>query len=374
MAKDLYETLGVGKDAGADEIKSAYRKLAKQYHPDMNKGDDAAAQKFKEVNEAYQVLSDDQKRKQYDMFGSTDNMGGQGGGGFSGFGGFGDQGFEGFGGFGDIFENIFGGGMRSRPANGPQKGQDIRVNMKITFEEAAFGVKKDIALNRNEKCEECGGTGAKKGAGRKTCPTCNGSGQVRTQQQSMFGSFVNVQTCETCGGEGTIVEEPCEKCKGSGSSMQQRNISINIPAGIDDGQIITMRGEGNAGKRGGPNGDLRIYITVKPHKLFERMGNDLYLDLGVSIVQATLGDEVQVPTLEGKVKYKIPEGTQPGTVFRLKGKGVKVLNSNRTGDLYIRANVEVPKRLNDKQKKALKDFAAQAKLGKNEFKKPKSTF
>jgi molecular chaperone DnaJ len=200
LAKDLYETLGVKKDASADEIKSAYRKLAKKYHPDMNKGDDEAAQKFKEINEAYQVLSDDQKRKQYDTFGSAD--GAPGGGGFSGYGGFGDQGFEGFGGFGDIFENIFGGGMRNKASTGPQKGQDIRVNMKITFEEAAFGVKKDISLNRSEKCPECEGSGAKKGTGRKKCPVCNGTGQERTQQQTMFGSFVNVQTCSTCGGVG----------------------------------------------------------------------------------------------------------------------------------------------------------------------------
>lgn len=367
MAKDLYETLGVEKSASAEEIKSAYRKLAKQYHPDMNKGDDGAAQKFKEINEAYQVLSDDQKRQQYDTFGSAD---GPGQGGFGG--GYGGQGFEGFGGFGDIFENIFGGGMRSRPA-GPQKGPDIRVNMKITFEEAAFGVKKEIALNRTEACGECGGTGAKDGK-KHTCPTCNGSGQERVSQQSIFGNFVNVQTCSTCGGEGSIADQPCSACKGAGTNTKQRNIAVNIPAGIDNGQVITMRGEGNAGRRGGPAGDLQIYISVKPDKLFERMGYDLYLDLSINMVQAALGEEIEVPTLDGKVRYKIPEGTQPGTVFRLKGKGIKNLNSTRMGDLYVRANVEIPKRINDKQKKLLQEFAAKAKMTQNEFSKPKDAF
>lgn len=372
MAKDFYETLGVEKSAGADEIKSAYRKLAKKYHPDMNKGDDTAAQKFKEVNEAYQVLSDDKKRQQYDTFGNAD-MNGQGG--FQGYGGFDGQGFEGFGGFSDIFENIFGGGgMRSRASTGPQKGQDIKVSMKITFEEAAFGAKKEIALNRTEKCEECGGTGAEKGSERRTCPTCNGTGQERVQQQTMFGNFVNVQTCATCRGEGTIVDKPCAKCGGSGSVSRQKTIAVNIPAGIDSGQVMTMRGEGNAGKRGGGPGDLRIYITVKPHKLFERVGSDLYIDLKINMIQAALGDEIEVPTLDGKVKYKVPEGTQPSTVFRLKGKGVKHLNSNRTGDLYVRANIDIPKRVNDKQKKLLKEFADKAKLTKNEFSKPKDSF
>lgn len=369
MAKDLYETLGVSKSASADEIKSAYRKLAKQYHPDMNKGDDGAAHKFKEINEAYQVLSDDKKRQQYDTFGNTDGMGAGASGGYGGFNG---QGFEGFGGFSDIFENIFGGGMRSRPA-GPQKGQDIRVNMKITFEEAAFGVKKEISLSRTEQCKDCNGTGAK-GANRHTCPACGGSGQERVTQQSMFGNFVNVQTCSTCGGEGSIADEVCATCKGGGSTSHQRTITINIPAGIDNGQVITMRGEGNAGKRGGPAGDLQIYMSVRPHKLFERLGYDLYLDLTVNMVQAAMGDEIEVPTLDGKVRYKVTEGTQPGTIFRMKGKGIQHLNSSRMGDLYVRTNVEIPKRMNEKQKKILREFADKAKLTKNEFKKPKDAF
>ncbi len=368
MAKDFYETLGVERNASAEEIKSAYRKLAKKYHPDLNEGDEAAAMQFKEINEAYQVLSDDQKRHQYDTYGSAD-FNGQGG--FSGFGG---QGFEGFGGFSDIFENIFSGGMRSRTATGPQKGQDIRVNMRISFEEAAFGVKREVTVSRTEKCGDCNGTGAEKGTERHTCSACNGTGQERVAQQTMFGNFVNVQPCRTCGGEGTVIDKPCASCNGRGTVLKQRTIAINIPAGIDNGQTITMRGEGNAGKRGGPAGDLQIYITVKPHKLFERLGYDLYIDLCINMAQAALGDEIEVPTLDGKVRYQIPEGAQPGTVFRLKGKGIQYLNSGRMGDLYVRTSVEIPKKLNEKQKKLLRDFADKAKLGKNEFSKPKDAF
>ncbi len=368
MAKDFYETLGVEKSASAEEVKSAYRKMAKQYHPDLNKGNDEAAHKFKEVNEAYQVLSDDQKRQQYDTFGHENytNGGGGGGGGYSGGGGF-----SGFGGFSDIFENIFSGGMRGHSHNGPRKGQDLRVQLRITFEEAAFGVKKDITLNRTESCDVCEGTGAKAGTQRRTCPTCHGTGQEQVQQNTMFGSFVNVQTCRTCGGEGSMADSPCDNCKGKGTVTKQRTISINVPSGIDDDQVLSMRGEGNAGKKGGPPGDLQIHVSVKPHKIFLRQGYDLYLDLTVSIVQATLGDEIEVPTLDGKVRYKLSEGTQPGMVFRLKGKGIKHLSGNRTGDLYVRTKVEVPKRLNEKQKKILRDFGDKIKSPKNEFTKPK---
>lgn len=368
MAKDFYETLGVKKDASADEIKSAYRKLAKQYHPDMNKDDDSTAQKFKEVNEAYQVLSDDKKRQQYDQFGTAD-FNGQG---YSG----GAGGFDGFGGFdfGDIFD-FFGGGTRqARQNTGPQKGQDIKVNVRISFEQAAFGVEQEITVNRTENCEACEGTGAKKGTERKTCPTCGGSGQQRVQQQTVFGSFASVQTCQTCGGEGSIVETPCEECRGRGTVTKQRTIKVNIPAGIDSGQVLTMRGEGSSGRRGGPAGDLRIYITVKPHKLFERLGYDLYVDTNISMVQAAIGDEIEVPTLDGKARYKIAEGTQPGTVFRLKGKGIQHLNSTKFGDLYVRAKVEIPKKLSEKQKEILKEFARKAKPVKNEYSKPKDTF
>ncbi len=362
--KDYYETLGVGKDASGDEIKSAYRKLAKQYHPDLNKGDEDAAHKFKEVNEAYQVLSDDTKRQQYDTYGNADFDGGFGGG----------QGFSGFGGFGDIFDNIFGGGMRAQNPNAPQKGADIRVNVRLEFEDAAFGKKQEITINRTEKCDECDGEGTAKGSSKKTCPTCNGTGQQRVQQQTMFGTFANVTTCRTCGGEGKIIEKPCEKCKGKGNISVQRTLNVNIPAGINSEQIITMRGEGNAGRNGGPSGDIMFYITVKPHKMFERHNYDLYLDMKISMLQAVVGATIEVPTLDETVRYKIPEGTQPATVFRLKGKGIKHVNANRYGDLYIRANVEIPKKLTEKQKRILKDFEEKSKESKNEFYKPKELF
>lgn len=377
MAKDYYETLGVDKNASADEIKSAYRKLAKKYHPDVNSGNDEAAQKFKEVNEAYQVLSDDQKRKQYDTFGSADagagGFSGFGGGtgGFSGFGGFDSTGFEGFSGFSDIFENIFGGGMRSRPSNGPQRGSNIRVRMKLTFDEAAFGTSKEIKITRKEECTACKGTGGKDGSERRTCPTCGGTGEERVQQNTVFGNMINVQTCHQCHGEGTVVDNPCDKCNGTGTITKTQTLSVKIPAGIDNGQVLTVRGEGNVGKRGGPAGDLLVEISIKPHKLFERVGSDLLLDLKINMVDAAIGEEVEVPTLKEKVRLKIPEGTQSGTVFKLKGQGIQHLNSSRMGDLFVKVNVEIPKRVNEKQKKLLNEFASKAKLVKNEFSKPK---
>lgn len=370
MAKDFYEVLGVDKGATSDQIKSAYRKLAKKYHPDLNKDNEEAAQKFKEVNEAYQVLGDDQKRQQYDTYGSA-AFDGSAGGGFNGGGGFG-----GFDGFGDIFDSFFGGGGRAQRAyNGPQKGANMRINLKIDFEEAAFGCKKEIQLTRHETCDECGGSGAEKGTQRKTCPRCNGTGQIKTQQNTILGSFMNVQTCPQCGGEGTVVEKPCPKCRGKGSVPKTRKLAINIPAGIDDGQVLTMRGEGECGKKGGAYGDLLIYITVKPHKLFEREGYDLYMDMTISMMQAALGDEVEIPTLDGKkVRYKIEEGTQPGTVFRLKGKGIKNLNREKYGDLYVRAKVEIPKKLSEKQRKALRECEKEFKKEKNIFTKIKDVF
>lgn len=366
MAKDYYEALGVEKNATPEQIKSAYRKLAKQHHPDLNEGNEKAAQKFKEINEAYQILSDEKKRAQYDQFGSAA---------FDGSGGFqGSAGFEGFDGFSDIFESFFGGGTsRQRSYNGPQRGADLRVNMRIEFEEAAFGCKKEIQLARHETCSECSGSGAAKGTGRKTCTQCNGAGQVRTQQQTMFGSFMNVSTCPRCGGEGSIVEEPCTKCKGAGKTPATRKLSVNIPAGIDDGQVLTMRGEGEAGKRSGGYGDLLIYINVKPHRLYTRRGTDLYVDMSATMGQAALGAEVEIPTLDGKpVRYKIPEGTQPGTVIRLKGKGIKFLNRDRTGDLYIRVNVDIPRRLSEKQRRALSEFEQEIRGEKNVFSKSKT--
>lgn len=354
--RDYYEVLGVEKTASEDEIKSAYRKLAKKYHPDLNPGNAEAEAKFKEVNEAYGVLSDADKRAKYDQYGTADPQAGFGGGGFSGgFGGFGSGGFSG--GFEDIFENIFGGFTGSRHSNNaPEQGRDLRVDMELTFEEAAFGAKKEINLTREESCDECGGSGAAKGTTAEVCQACHGSGQVRTTQNTVFGSFSSTQQCTACHGTGRIIRTPCKKCGGKGRIRRARRISINVPAGIDNGQAITLRGEGEQGKRGGAAGDLYVYFSVKPHKLFKRRGNDIYLEVAVSFANAALGAEITVPTLEDSIKYKIPEGTQPGTVFRIRGKGIKRLGGNDRGDMYITVGVEVPRRLSSKQKELLRAF------------------
>lgn len=354
--RDYYEVLGVAKTASEDEIKSAYRKLAKKYHPDLNPGNAEAEAKFKEVNEAYGVLSDADKRAKYDQYGTADPQAGFGGGGFSGgFGGFGSGGFSG--GFEDIFENIFGGFTGSRRSNNaPEQGRDLRVDMELTFEEAAFGAKKEINLTREESCDECGGSEAAKGTTAEVCQACHGSGQVRTTQNTVFGSFSSTQQCTACHGTGRIIRTPCKKCGGKGRIRRARRISINVPAGIDNGQAITLRGEGEQGKRGGAAGDLYVYFSVKPHKLFKRRGNDIYLEVAVSFANAALGAEITVPTLEDSIKYKIPEGTQPGTVFRIRGKGIKRLGGNDRGDMYITVGVEIPRRLSSKQKELLRAF------------------
>ena len=354
--RDYYEVLGVAKTASEDEIKSAYRKLAKKYHPDLNPGNAEAEAKFKEVNEAYGVLSDADKRAKYDQYGTADPQAGFGGGGFSGgFGGFGSGGFSG--GFEDIFENIFGGFTGSRRSNNaPEQGRDLRVDMELTFEEAAFGAKKEINLTREESCDECGGSGAAKGTTAEVCQACHGSGQVRTTQNTVFGSFSSTQQCTACHGTGRIIRTPCKKCGGKGRIRRARRISINVPECIDNGQAITIRGEGEQGKRGGAAGDLYVYFSVKPHKLFKRRGNDIYLEVAVSFANAALGAEITVPTLEDSIKYKIPEGTQPGTVFRIRGKGIKRLGGNDRGDMYITVGVEIPRRLSSKQKELLRAF------------------
>lgn len=354
--RDYYEVLGVAKTASEDEIKSAYRKLAKKYHPDLNPGNAEAEAKFKEVNEAYGVLSDADKRAKYDQYGTADPQAGGFGGGFSGgFGGFGGGGFSG--GFEDIFENIFGGFSGSRRSNNaPEQGRDLRVDIELTFEEAAFGAKKEINLTREESCDECGGSGAAKGTTAEVCQVCHGSGQVRTTQNTVFGSFSSTQQCTACHGTGRIIRTPCKKCGGKGRIRRARRISIKVPAGIDNGQAITLRGEGEQGKRGGAAGDLYVYFSVKPHKLFKRRGNDIYLEVAVSFANAALGAEITVPTLEDSIKYKIPEGTQPGTVFRIRGKGIKRLGGNDRGDMYITVGVEVPRRLSSKQKELLRAF------------------
>lgn len=352
--RDYYEILGIEKNASDADIKKAYRKLAKQYHPDVNPGDRAAEAKFKEINEAYEILNDPQKRARYDQYGhaGTDPNG------FGGFeGGFGD--FD-FGGIGDIFETFFGGsgfGRSSRTRKGPQKGADLKYAMEISFEEAAFGVEREIMINRMESCSTCGGTGSKPGTSPSTCKHCNGTGQIQYKQTTPFGQFVNVKTCDVCRGEGKVITDPCESCSGKGKIRKSVKLKINVPAGIDDGQTISLRGEGEPGSKGGPAGDLYISISVRPHPLFQRQGNDVICDIPITFVQAALGAELEVPTLDGKVKYSIPEGTQTGSVFRLKSKGIPFIRGNGRGDQYVKVNVEVPKKLNEKQKAALKEFA-----------------
>ncbi len=353
--RDYYEVLGVEKGASDQELKKAYRKLAMKYHPDRNPDNKEAEESFKEANEAYEVLSDSQKRQNYDQFGHSGANGGFGGhGGFdgSGFGGFEDI-------FGDMFGDIFGGG-RSRRRNGPERGSDIRYRMSISFEEAAFGTEKEININRSENCDECSGTGAKPGTSKKTCPTCGGSGEVKQAQRTPFGTMMNVRPCHACSGSGSIIESPCAKCSGKGDITKKKQVNIKIPAGIDEGSAIRLSGEGELGLRGGQRGDLYVVIDVLPHKLFERDGNDVYCEMPITFAQAALGDEVEVPTLDGKVKYKIPEGTQTGTVFRLREKGIPRLRSKTRGDQYVKVVVEVPKKLSENQKDLLKQFAKES--------------
>ncbi len=350
MAKrDYYEALGVPKNASEDDIKKAYRKKAKECHPDLNPDDHKAEERFNEINEANEVLSDAKKRAQYDQFGHDGpNMQGFGGGG-SGF-----QGFDGFGDIGDIFSSIFGGGMGARTSrgNGPVPGDDLRYDMTITFEEAAFGAQKSFEFYRNENCETCNGSGTKPGTTAKTCPTCGGSGQVR----SSGGFMVTVRTCPTCHGEGKIVSDKCTACGGSGRVRRKRTATLRVPAGIDSGQSIKLEGNGEPGLRGGPNGDLYVRISIKPHSVFKREGTTLKLDLDISMVDAALGADINVPTLKESVKYRIPEGTQSGTVFRLKGYGIPNLRGSGKGDLMVRVRVDIPKKLSSRQKELLRQF------------------
>lgn len=357
VKRDYYEILGIDKGASDADIKRAYRKLAKQYHPDLNPGDKEAEAKFKEVNEAYEILSDPQKKARYDQFGHAGTDPNAGFGGFEG-GGFGD--FD-FGGIGDIFETFFGGGgfggRSTKTRNGPQKGADIKYAMEISFEEAAFGVEKEISINRSENCTTCGGVGSKPGTSPSTCKHCNGTGQIQYKQSTPFGQFVNIKTCDVCRGEGKIITDPCPTCGGKGKVRKSVKIKINVPAGIDDGQTISLRGEGEQGVKGGPAGDLYISIKVRTHPLFQRQGNDVICEIPITFVQAALGAEIEVPTLDGKVKYNVPEGTQTGTVFRLRSKGVPFIRGNGRGDQYVKVNVEVPKKLNEKQRETLREFA-----------------
>lgn len=351
--KDYYEVLEINRSASDNEIKKAYRILAKKYHPDVNPGDKAAEANFKEINEAYEVLSDPQKRAKYDQYGHA----GVDPNGFGGFGGFED--FD-FGGIGDIFESFFGNvgfGSSSRSKNGPQRGADVKTFVDISFEEAAFGVEKEVAVTRLEACADCSGTGSKKGTEPISCSVCKGTGQVQYSQNTPFGQFVNIKTCDHCHGEGRIITNPCSTCQGKGKVRRNRIIKVNIPAGIDNGQLISLRSEGEPGLRGGPSGDLYIVINVKPHSLFKREGYDIICDVPITFPQAALGADLEIPTLEGKEKYSIPEGTQTGTVFKLKNKGIKNLKGHGRGDQYVRVSIEVPKSLTDKQKEILKELS-----------------
>ena len=357
--RDYYEVLGVSRTATDDELKKAYRKLAKQYHPDMNPGNKEAEAKFKEINEAYEVLSDKEKRAKYDQFGhaGVDPNFGAGGGGFGGF----DMGDIDL---GDIFGSFFGGGFggfggsqRQANPNAPKRGASLRANMTISFQEAMTGVEKEINLTRTESCNTCHGTGCAAGTTAEVCPTCHGTGQVRIQRGGGGFAFTTTSPCSNCNGTGKIIHQPCPDCRGEGQVRKQKKIKVRIPAGIDDGQTISMRGQGNSGQNGGPAGDLLITVSVTPDPRFERDGYDLYLEQPVSFTQAALGAELQIDTIDGKVKYNLPAGTQTGTTFRLRGKGVPTVNGRGRGDQYVTVYIETPRNLNREQKEALKKFA-----------------
>ena len=357
--RDYYEVLGVSKTASDDEIKKAYRSLAKKYHPDANPGDKDAEAKFKEINEAYSVLSNADERRKYDQYGHAafDPSAGAGYGGF-GSGGFGDFNVD----LGDIFGSFFGGGFgggsSSRSSrNAPQRGDDIGYNLTITFEEAAFGCKKEISYRREEKCATCGGSGAKPGTSKKTCTRCNGTGQIRVQQNTMLGTMQSVHPCDVCGGTGKIIEQPCETCRGKGRVSNAMKVVVTIPAGIDDGQSIRLGGKGEAGYNGGPDGDLLVTIRVKSSKQFVRDGYNLYTNLTIPVTTAVLGGEVTVPTLSGELKYNIPEGTQSGTTFRMREQGIQKLRLPGKGDLYVNVTVEIPKKLTSEQRELFEKLA-----------------
>ena len=355
--RDYYEVLGVSKGASDDEIKKAYRKLAKQYHPDLNPGDKTAEAKFKEVNEAYEVLSDKEKRAKYDQFGhaGVDPNFGAGG----GFGGFDMGDID----LGDIFGSFFGGGFGSgfggsgsRRANAPQKGESLRAGLTITFEEAAFGCEKELELTRTEECSECHGSGCQPGTTADTCPDCRGTGTVRIQRGAGGFAFSTSAPCSRCRGTGRIIHSPCKTCGGAGSVRTKKRITVTIPAGIDDGQAISLRGQGNAGKNGGPAGDLIVGIQIKPHAQFKRDGTTVLYEQPVSFYQAALGAELEIPTIDGKVKYTLPAGTQTGTTFRLRGKGIPELRGRGRGDQYVTVTVQVPTSLTAEQRSALEAF------------------
>ena len=369
--RDYYEVLGIQKGASEDEIKKAYKKLARKYHPDMNPGDKEAEEKFKEVNEANEVLSDPEKKARYDQFGFAGvdpNYGaGAGGGAYGGGFDFGDLGDI----FGSFFGGGFGGGQRRNP-NAPQRGESIRASVSASFTEAAFGCEKSVTLERSEQCPTCKGNGCAPGTTPEICPDCHGTGTVQTRRQTPMGVFASNGPCRKCGGTGRLIHQPCSDCRGTGAVRKRKTIKINIPAGIDHGQTISLRGQGNAGKNGGPAGDLLITVMVQPHELFHRDGVDVFCEAPITFAQAVLGAELEIPTIDGKVKYSIPEGTQTGTVFRLKGKGIPVLNGRGRGDQYVTVTIETPRNLNKEQKEALRRFSET--LGESNYEKRKSFF
>lgn len=364
--RDYYEVLGVGKSASDDEIKKAYRKMAKQYHPDLNPGDSVAESKFKEVNEANDVLSDQGKRQKYDQFGHAGVDPNFGGGGYGA--GYGDLDFD----LSDLFGSFFGGGGGSR-RNGPSKGEGLRTSISLTFEEAVFGCDKEINLSRTEGCEVCNGTGCTPGSGADMCPDCRGSGQVRIQRGMGGMAFTSTTTCSRCQGKGKIISNPCKTCGGNGSVKKQKKVTVSIPAGIDDGQAVSLSGQGNAGKNGGPPGDLIVGVRIAPHALFQREGTSILFKQPISFIQATLGCELEIPTIDGPVKYNMPAGTQTNTTFRLRGKGVPELRNKNRGDQYVTVQVQVPEALTPEQHEALLAFGAtmgeEGETGKGIFKK-----
>ena len=369
--RDYYEVLGIQKGASEDEIKKAYKKLARKYHPDMNPGDKEAEEKFKEVNEANEVLSDPEKKARYDQFGFAGvdpNYGaGAGGGAYGGGFDFSDLGDI----FGSFFGGGFGGGQRRNP-NAPQRGESIRASVSVSFTEAAFGCEKSVTLERSEQCPTCKGNGCAPGTTPEICPDCHGTGTVQTRRQTPMGVFASNGPCRKCGGTGRLIHQPCPVCRGTGAVRKRKTIKVTIPAGIDHGQTISLRGQGNAGKNGGPAGDLLITVMVQPHELFRRDGVDVFCEAPITFTQAVLGAELEIPTIDGKVKYSIPEGTQTGTVFRLKGKGIPVLNGRGRGDQYVTVTIETPRNLNKEQKEALRKFSEA--VGENHYEKRKSFF
>ena len=369
--RDYYEVLGVSKNASEDEIKRADKKLARKYHPDMNPGDKEAEEKFKEVNEANEVLSNPEKKAKYDQFGfaGVDPNYGAGQGGYGGAGGFD------FGDLGDIFGSFFGGGFGGggrRNPNAPQRGESIRASLSVEFTEAAFGCEKSITIDRFEQCPTCKGKGCAPGTTPEVCTQCHGTGTVTQAQRTPFGMMQSQTVCPKCRGTGQIIHQPCPDCRGAGVVRKRRTIQVNIPAGIDNGQTISLRGQGHSGKNGGPAGDLLITVMVRPHEIFRRDGTAVFCEAPITFTQAVLGGTLEIPTIDGKVKYDIPEGTQTGTVFRLRGKGIPVLNGRGRGDQYVTVNIETPRNLNREQKEALKKFSES--LGEGNYEKHKNFF